>query len=247
MRPTILPGRPSPLGATPGPDGTNFAVSSRGDEVALCLFDADGGEKRLVLPDRDGDIRHGFVPGVGPGQAYGFRVSGPYDPPRGLRYNPAKLLLDPYARAINGEVRFGTEVLGHAPDNPDAPSCLDSAGHVPRSVVIATPAAAAVPGPAHPLVDSIIYEVHVKGFTATHPGVPPELRGTYAGLAHPAALQHTESACCAPPGRSSNSDMPNYKTISQNPGDRSSSTSTTEMTMTLRVRNCPLERSRNDP
>jgi isoamylase len=189
MSPKILPGCAAPLGATPNADGTNFAVSSGGDEVALCLFDEDGVETRLVLPERDGDTRHGFVPGVIPGQAYGFRVSGPYDPARGLRYNPTKLLLDPYARAIQGEVGFGLEVLGHATDNPMAPSPLDSATHVPRSLVIATPPPA-VPGPRHALADTIIYELHVRGFTATHPGVPADLRGTYAGLAHPAALQH---------------------------------------------------------
>ena len=88
MSPKILPGRAGPLGATPSADGTNFAVASAGEEVTLCLFDPDGVETRLVLPERDGDTRHGFVPGVTPGQAYGFRVSGPYDPARGLRYNP---------------------------------------------------------------------------------------------------------------------------------------------------------------
>ena len=190
MSPTVLPGRPAPLGASPNPDGTNFAVLSRGDEVSLCLFDLDGAETRLVLPERDGDIRHGFVVGVAPGQAYGFRVSGPYDPARGLRYNPAKLLLDPYARAICGEVRFGPEVLGHATDNPAAPSPLDSAGHVPRSLVMAAASPLAAPRPEHALTDTVIYEVHVRGFTATHPGVPPELRGTYAGLAHEAAVGH---------------------------------------------------------
>jgi isoamylase len=185
----ILPGRAAPLGATCGPEGTNFAVSSNGDEVRLCLFDVDGTETQLVLPERDGDVWHGFVPGVGPGQAYGFRVSGPYDRRRGLRYNPAKLLLDPYARAIHGEVRLGPELLDYATDNEAAPSKLDSAGHVPRSLVIAAgqPAAAR---PDHALADTILYEVHVRGFTARHPGVPPELRGTYAGLAHEAAVQH---------------------------------------------------------
>jgi isoamylase len=185
----ILPGRAAPLGATCGPDGTNFAVSSNGDEVRLCLFEGDGTETQLVLPERDGDVWHGFVPGVEPGQAYGFRVSGPYDRGRGLRYNPAKLLLDPYARAIHGEVRLGPELLDYATDNTAAPSPLDSAGHVPRSLVIPTgqPVAAR---PGHALSDTIIYEVHVRGFTARHPGVPPELRGTYAGLAHEAAVQH---------------------------------------------------------
>ena len=128
MSVTIVPGRPAPLGATPGPQGTNFAVSSSGDEVTLCLFSDDGGgETRLALPERDGDVWHGFVPGVAPGRAYGYRVSGPYDRARGYRYNPAKLLLDPYARAITGDVRFGPELLDYAMDNTGAPSPLDSA------------------------------------------------------------------------------------------------------------------------
>jgi isoamylase len=190
MGPTIVPGRPDPLGATVGPGGTNFAVSSGGDEVTLCLFDADGTETRLVLPERDGDIFHGFVAGAGPGQAYGFRVSGPFDPARGLRYNPVKLLLDPYARAISGAVKFGPEVLDYAVDNPSAPSGLDSAGHVPRSLTKAPAWVPATPGPGRAMADTILYEVHVRGFTAAHPGVPPELRGTYGGLAHPAALEH---------------------------------------------------------
>ena len=109
----MLPGASFPLGATPGPGGTNFAVVSGGDGVLLCLFDADGTERRVPLPERDGDIWHGFLPGVGPGQAYGYRVTGPYDPAQGMRCNPAKLLLDPYARATDGEVRFGPELLGH--------------------------------------------------------------------------------------------------------------------------------------
>jgi glycogen operon protein len=187
---TILPGRPAPLGATTGPEGTNFAVSSNGEQVTLCLFHGDGTETQLALPERDGDIWHGFVPGVTSGQAYGFRVSGPYDRARGQRYNPAKLLLDPYARAINGDVRFGPELLDYAMDNTDAPSPLDSAGHMPRSLVTAPASKPVSPGPGHALADTILYEVHVRGFTAGHPGVPAELRGTYAGLAHEAALQH---------------------------------------------------------
>ncbi len=190
MSPKILPGTPAPLGATSGPHGTNFAVSSGGEQVTLCLFDADGAEERLALPDRDGDVWHGFVPGVEPGQLYGFRVSGPYDPARGLRYNPAKLLLDPYARAIEGQVQFGPELLGHATDNPSAPSPLDSADHMPRGVVLASAPALTASRPQHALADSIVYEVHLRGFTAAHPDVPPQLRGTYAGLAHEAALNH---------------------------------------------------------
>jgi isoamylase len=185
----ILPGRAAPLGATTDSDGTNFAVSSGGDEVVLCLFDRDGAETQLVLPDRDGEVWHGFVPGVGAGQPYGFRVKGPFDPARGLRYNPAKLLLDPYARAIVGDVRYGPELVDYAVENPRLPSPLDSAAHVPRSIVVAE-MAPAVLRPGRAIADTILYEVHVRGFTATHPGVPPALRGTYAGLAHEAALEH---------------------------------------------------------
>ncbi|MGB9223031.1 glycogen debranching protein GlgX [Mycobacterium sp.] len=190
MPPKIVPGQADPLGATPDERGTNFAVASGGDEVRLCLFDADGTETQLLMPDRDGDVWHGFVPGIGRGQAYGFRVSGPFDPARGQRYNHAKLLLDPYARVVRGDVRFGPEVLGHSVENPLAPSLLDSVDHVPRSMVSAAAPASAVAKPQHALADTIVYEVHVRGFTATHPGVPQELRGTYAGLAHEAALQH---------------------------------------------------------
>jgi isoamylase len=190
MTPAVLPGEPFPLGATPGEGGTNFALASRGEAVDLCLFDALG-ETRLPLTEYDAGVWHGFVPGVGPGQAYGYRVTGPWDPAHGLRYNPAKLLLDPYARAIDGEVRFGPEVLGHDAADPERPSTLDSAGHVPRSLVV---------GPmAEPpdryrarrsYADTVLYEVHVKGFTAMHPQVPEELRGTYAGLGHYAAVAH---------------------------------------------------------
>ena len=184
-----LPGSPLPLGATPGTTGTNFAVVSAGDGVLLCLFDSTGTETRIRLRERDGDVWHAFVPGVRPGQAYGYRVTGPYDPRRGMRCNPAKLLLDPYARAIDGDVRFEPEVLGYAMHDPDAPSGLDSAGHMPRSLVMDT-AHEWGNRPHHPYADTVIYEVHVKGFTATHPGVPEPLRGTYAGLGHEAALTH---------------------------------------------------------
>ena len=181
-----LPGRPSPLGATPRDGGVNFAVASTVAEAAeVCLFDDAGHETRFRLPDYDGGAWHGFVPGAGPGQAYGFRVRGPYDTARGLRCNPAKLLLDPYARAVRGEVSFGPEVFDYSWDDHDAPSPLDSAGHVPLSLV--TDAAfdwGADAPPRRDFADTIIYEIHVKGFTMRHPDVPEELRGTYAGLAH---------------------------------------------------------------
>jgi isoamylase len=185
-----LPGSQFPLGATPADGGTNFAVASGvADAVTLCLFDDAGTETQIPLPDYDAGVWHGFVPGVGPGQAYGYRVTGPYDPARGLRCNPAKLLLDPYARAISGEVTFGPEVLGYAADGPDAASTLDSAGHMPRSLVVDGTFAWTDGGPrGRRYSDTVIYEVHVKGFTMRHPGVPAELRGTYAGFGHEAAV-----------------------------------------------------------
>jgi isoamylase len=186
------PGRPYPLGATPVADGTNFAVvSTIADGVTLCLFDASGTERRLPLLEQDGGTWHGFVPGVGPGQLYGYRVSGPYDPLRGLRCNPNKLLIDPYARAIAGDIDWVDALLGFTPGAPNEPSTLDSAPHVPRSLVSddAFDWGSDAP-PAIPYSDTVIYEVHVKGFTQTHPGVPAELRGTYAGLASPAGLEH---------------------------------------------------------
>ncbi len=188
-----LPGTPFPLGATPGEylgvAGTNFAVASTvADRVTLCLFDAAGAETQIPLRDNDADVWHAFVPGIGAGQAYGYRVTGPWDPGRGLRCNPAKLLLDPYARAVSGPVSFGPEVLGQDGADPARPSTLDSAGQVPRSLVV-DPRFGWRDGnrPWRRYADTVLYEIHVKGFTMRHPGIPPELRGTYAGLAHEAA------------------------------------------------------------
>src|SRR5271165_1623319 len=188
-----LPGSQFPLGATVRPGGTNFAVSSAvADVMTLCLFDEGGTETQIPLQDYDAGVWHGFVPGIGAGQAYGYRAVGPYDPAGGVRCNPAKLLLDPYARAFSGSVTFGPEVLGYAADNPDAPSTADSAASMPRSLVVAGEVARGRDGgrPQHRFSDTVIYELHVKGFTMLHPGIPPELRGTYAGLGHEAAIAH---------------------------------------------------------
>ncbi len=193
---TALPGRQYPLGATVRDGGTNFAVASAADGMLLCLFGADGTERQVQLVDCDAGVWHGFVPGVTGGQAYGYRALGRYDPGSGLRFNPAKLLLDPYARAFTGSVRYGPEVLGYAVGDPGSPSTLDSAAYVPRSLVVAAPGGEVTSGPPgavrprHSYADTVIYEVHVKGFTMRHPGVPPELRGTYAGLGHQAATGH---------------------------------------------------------
>ena len=191
-----LPGDAFPLGATPGECfgqvGTNFAIaSSVADGVTLCLFDENGAETRIPLRESDADVWHAFVPGIGPGQAYGYRVSGPWNPALGLRCNPAKLLLDPYAKAISGSVTFGPEVLGQDQADPAKPSTLDSAGHVQRSLVADTGFGWRDDGrPWYRYADSVVYEIHVKGFTMRHPDIPPELRGTYAGLAHEAAIGH---------------------------------------------------------
>ena len=188
--PRVLPGDAARLGATPNDSGVNFAVSSTiADEVTLCLFDDDGTETRLKLEDFDAGVWHGFVPGVGPGQAYGYRVTGPFEPASGLRCNPAKLLLDPYARAFRGQVRYGPELLGHDPEDPDMPGAADSSRSVPRSLVV-DPSYdwEGDTQPGHSYAEGIVYETHVKGFTIRHPDIPPEIRGTYAGLAHEAAV-----------------------------------------------------------
>ncbi|MEV7280957.1 glycogen debranching protein GlgX [Streptomyces sp. NPDC093111] len=199
----VWPGAPTPLGARcrTGPDGvagTNFALWSGGAEaVELCLFDADGTETRLELTELTHEIWHGFVPGVGPGQRYGYRVHGRWDPWTGARWNPAKLLLDPYARAVDGSFALPPEAYGHVRDWPQQHVAdtvrdeRDSAPHVPKGVVVQDDDDWSDDRrPKTPWPDSVIYELHVKGFTARHPDIPEHLRGTYAGLAHPAAIEH---------------------------------------------------------
>jgi glycogen operon protein len=183
------------LGATliPGRDGVNFAVASDvADAVTLCLFDSGTGEETQVrLKDYDAGVWHGFVSGIRPGQRYGYRVSGPFDPASGTRCNPSKLLLDPYARAFSGTVTYGPELLDHDPDDPGKPSQLDSKDHISRSVVVDPEYDWEDDSrPLYSHAESVIYEVHVKGFTKTHPALPAELRGTYAGLGHPAITDY---------------------------------------------------------
>ena len=190
------PGIPYPLGATWDGGGTNFALfSENATGVELCLFDDEGVETRLELTEVDSFVWHCYLPGVGPGQRYGYRVDGRFDPERGHRFNRHKLLLDPYAKSIDGDVDWSEEVFGYnfgAGDDADLTfNESDSAPRVPKSVVI------------DPTFDwegdetlrtpwhrTVIYEAHVKGFTYTNPGIPDEIRGTYAGLAHPASIEH---------------------------------------------------------
>jgi isoamylase len=193
----IWPGTWYPLGATYDGDGCNFSVFSEiAERVELCLFDEAGREQRIRLPEMRTFCWHGYVPGIRPGQRYGYRVHGPWDPARGLRCNPDKLLLDPYARAIEGSVTwddalfpFERDAAGNSQEEQRGTS--DSAPYVPRSIVTDdTFDWSGDVRPARPLHQTEIYELHVKGFTALMPEVPPELRGTYAGLAHPASINY---------------------------------------------------------
>jgi isoamylase len=185
------PGRPFPLGAHWDGSGTNFALfSEAAEEVDLCLIDEDGKEQRIPLEETTYHVWHGYLPGVGPGQRYGFRVDGPYDPAQGSRFNPSKLLVDPYARALTGALRLDPAIFGAGDAGQDH---RDSAGHVPVSVVVHDEFDwADDQPPGHAWADTVIYELHVKGFTALHPEVPLGLRGTYAGLAEPAAIRHLQ-------------------------------------------------------
>src|SRR5215510_12141851 len=189
----IRSGKPFPLGATYDGSGVNFALfSSIAQRVELCLFDDEGEETRHELPEMTALCWHGYVPDLRPGQRYGFRVHGPWEPASGLRCNSSKLLLDPYARCIQGQVHWNEAVFAHHLFRPqNSRNDLDSAPYVPRSVVT------------DPRFDwhdeqrlqtpwdmTVIYEAHVKGLTMRHPDVPVELRGTYLGLAHPSVISH---------------------------------------------------------
>jgi isoamylase len=191
-RPNVWPGRPYPLGATYDGTGTNFSVfSDVAERVELCLYDDAGRETRVVLPEQSAFIHHGYLPGISPGQRYGYRVYGPWSPHQGLRCNPAKLLLDPYAKALDGMVRWDRSVFPYRFGDENRASTADSARYMPKNVVT------------NPFFDwgndrppdtpwhrTVVYEMHVKGFTARHPDVPPELRGTYAGLTTPAVIDY---------------------------------------------------------
>ena len=190
----IWPGQPYPLGATFDGSGTNFAVfSGMAESIELCLFDdADRfSETRIELPEMSAMCFHGYLPGVGPGQRFGFRVHGRYDPAEGFRCNPAKLLLDPYSRATEGGIIWDPVTFPYTDDDELVPSHEDNAARVPRSIVTN-------PwfdwGSDHhldiPWSETVLYELHVKGFTATRPDLPPELRGTYAGLGAPETIAH---------------------------------------------------------
>ncbi|QGF24105.1 glycogen debranching protein GlgX [Raineyella fluvialis] len=193
----VWPGHSYPLGATYDGAGVNFALFSQVAEpgnVELCLIDDKGEETRIPMAESDGFVHHVYIPGIQPGQLYGYRVHGPYDPAQGNRCNPGKLLLDPYAKAIVGQIDGDESLFSYRFDDPEAFNDDDSLGHTMLSVVV---------NPffdwgndRHPKTeyhDSVIYEAHVKGLTQTHPDIPEEIRGTYAAIAHPVMIDHLTS------------------------------------------------------
>src|ERR687894_655283 len=191
----IWPGKPYPLGATYDGSGVNFALFSEvADRVELCLIDENNAETRLELIEVDGFVWHAYLPRVQPGQRYGYRVYGPYDPRNGHRCNPAKLLLDPYAKAIDGQIDGHESLFSYRFDDHDAFNGDDSLGHTMLSVVTNPyfdwghdrP-------PRHEYHQTVFYETHVKGLTMTHPGIPDAIRGTYAAMGHPAIVEHLTS------------------------------------------------------
>lgn len=188
----LWPGKAFPLGAHFDGSGTNFSIVSEiAERVELCLFDTEGVEKRIILPEVTGNVWHGYLPDVKPGQLYGYRVHGPFQPTGGARCNPNKLLVDPYALAIDGRIDWNPALYDEHPGQVDAPNPVDSAPYVPRSVVV------------NPFFNwdsdrapntawhkTVIYEAHPKGFSILNEKIPEKLRGTYAGLAHPASTSY---------------------------------------------------------
>ncbi|WP_336205742.1 glycogen debranching protein GlgX [Nonomuraea sp. LPB2021202275-12-8] len=188
----VWPGEPYPLGGTWDGVGTSFSVFSEvAERVELCLFHDDGSEERVDLPEVDGFVWHGYLPGIMPGQRYGYRVHGPHNPAHGHRSNPSKLLLDPYAKAVDGDLTWNEALFPYHFTDPSKINTADSAPFMPKNVVIN-------PffewgndrSPRTPYHETVIYEAHVRGLTMRHPGVPEDLRGSYAGVGHPAIIDH---------------------------------------------------------
>jgi isoamylase len=196
----ILPGQASPLGAAWDGRGVNFALfSAHAERVELCLFDSTGGHElqRLALPEQTNEIWHGYLPGAGPGQLYGYRVHGPYQPLSGHRFNHHKLLLDPYAKGLRGRFRWDDALFGYRAGHPDGDLSFD-----PRDSAAFVPKCQVVDGdfdqggnfaPRRPWPQTVIYELNVRGYTMRHPEVAPEIRGTFAGLASPSVVRHLQA------------------------------------------------------
>jgi glycogen operon protein len=196
MKRSVSEGSPEPLGLTLDERGANVAVfSANATSIELCLFDAQGAAEveRIRLPSRTGDVFHGHFEGISVGQRYGFRAHGPHEPREGRRFNAAKLLVDPYALALDRPFTLAPAMLGFRQGVADADlsfDATDSAPCMPKAIAITPTAAENRLPPRRPWSDTIIYELHVRGFTKTHPGIPEAIRGTFAGLAHPAAIDH---------------------------------------------------------
>jgi glycogen operon protein len=196
-----LPGKPYPLGATWDGEGVNFAIfASHAKEVFLCLFSKDNPKdetERIRLTERTHRIWHTYLPGIDPGQLYGFRLDGPFEPHEGHRFNVNKLLIDPYAKSLSGTIEWHPSLFGYEWESQEVDLSFngeDSASYIPKSVVINPQYDwEGDQSPNIPYNESNIYELHVKGFTQTHPEIPEEMRGTYAGLAHPASINYLQN------------------------------------------------------
>lgn len=194
----VWPGSGTPLGATWDGSGTNFALfSAHAEKVELCLFDADGVTEtaRLALPEFTHEVWHGYLPDVRPGQLYGYRVHGPYEPDAGHRFNPNKLLLDPYAKALSGELKWHDALFGYTVGHKKGDNSFDkrdSAPYMPKCRVIDPAFTWGRPIDPHPWHETIVYEMHTKGYTKLHPQVPEELRGTFGGLASQAVTDYLD-------------------------------------------------------
>src|SRR4051812_9133823 len=194
----VWPGRPFPLGATWDGAGVNFSLfAENATKVELCLFDGPEATKEsMIIPLREqtAQVWHAYCPDIIPGQLYGYRVHGPFEPDKGHRFNPRKLLLDPYAKAIARDLKWDDSLFGYELKHPDADLTLDernSAAFAPLAAVVDTSFTWGDDRPpVTPWHKTLIYEVHVKGFTKRMPGVPEKLQGTYAGLASESAVQH---------------------------------------------------------
>ncbi|MDQ3628828.1 MAG: glycogen debranching protein GlgX [Actinomycetota bacterium] len=191
----VWPGTAYPLGATYDGAGTNFALFSHvAQRVELCLFGDDGAETRVAMTERDALVWHTYLPRVGPGQRYGFRVHGPYDPSAGHRCDPSKLLMDPYAKAVDGQIDWAQACFSYDFEDREQRNTEDSAAHSMKSVVV-NPYFDWQEDrlPRTPYHESVVYEAHVKGMTQTHPDIPPEIRGSYAAIGHPVMIDHLTS------------------------------------------------------
>src|ERR1700730_745442 len=199
-RSTVWPGRPYPPGAQWDGEGVNFALfSEQAQGVELCLFDSKGRREveRIAVRWQDDQIWHCYLPDARPGQLYAYRVYGPYDPKKGLRFNPYKLLLDPYAKHIVGAIKWSDALFGYRIGGPREDLTIDrrdSAPGMPKCRVVDTSFSWGEDRPPRtPWHDTVIYELHVKGFTALNPLIPPHHRGTYAGLSSAPAIEYLKS------------------------------------------------------